>query len=400
MQMDKIYMRFLIFLSICCLPSSMLAQESQKARIYKNGEMVAEIAFDSIAINVRDTPTPPSTKGHTYVQVNNEVYCDGQKMTLRMPGSDEDYAVNRILYKDGSLYACRFHVEWTGGIYRYDVILWKDCEYLFSYELEEPFWTPTNFEIDGNDIYVYGMGTRELADGSMYSLAFLTKNGTSTSTYYETTLYGFYSNQGTQYKIYPYEYYPTDHSTNMKLQKTTVIRLDINDEPMELQGRDGSKMHYVTDTKLHDGTPYVSGYTITYTTPANICQGWIACSITQYMQPEGITNIHSFDIDREGNYWAFCTRSTENGGSEYSIIKNGVLQYDFPQFDIPENVLFSPENTKVSVAGNDIYVYGSMGGYDENGEYHLYGFLVKNGKAEWGPVMDKVINNIIYTSEE
>lgn len=118
------------------------------------------------------------------------------------------------------------------------------------------------------------------------------------------------------------------------------------------------------------------------------------------MQPEGITNIHSFDIDREGNYWAFCTQSTENGGSEYSIIKNGVLQYDFPQFDIPENVLFSPENTKVSVAGNDIYVYGSMGGYDENGEYHLYGFLVKNGKAEWGPVMDKVINNIIYTSEE
>lgn len=374
------------------------AQNYQKASIYRNGKVVETVEFDSMSVHVTEGPSLPIFAKDVYVQVNQDVYHNGEKMVFKTPDDDEPKGINLIKYLNGHFYAYQRETVWEGTKYHDVATIWKDGEFLLKYNPGKPFWMMPDFDIDGDDVYIYGQAMVSTYDGGIISYDFITKNGETIEYSREMNYKDIYVDNGTMYKYYNKIYPPSYHSVGSYYQTPWIACLEYDNNVYELASRDASRLQYISTTKFRNGIPYASGYfnklKDNSQTFDNIA--WFAKGASSCEEIPGVLRSYSFEVDEEGNYYVLASTPDEEGYIDgLCLVKNGAKLYDLTKIEVPDNYEMDYERANVFLVGEDIYISGYFHYNDENSDFHRAGFLLKNNQLVWGLENDMIINNII-----
>lgn len=372
------------------------ANDGQKVKIYRNGQVTYQLTMDSITVAETSGPVIPGKT--TYVVLydydeekksnSNKLFVNGVETQLKVPGSDYEYQICSVEEHNGDIYILGYRSFkddrgwWT---YNHEYVVWKNMEYLYS-SVDYNITTPLNesLMIDGKDIYISlsackpdDIGT--INEATAYRMYMKNQeNAVFVSRKFDI-------NNGELYEVNDVKRSGSYHSTNAWWEYVSVWRLTHNDEVTYLQNVDLSKTYSSEMIKVHKGKPYIVGSVKTmystgidpnpfeYSYTALIYNG-----VTTIEYPE-YHNVSRVAFDSHDNTYLLCVDIDR----KISILKNGTLQYKLAESEdwyYDSSTLNSPG---IFIENNDVYVLYRTILADNQGEHVSYGRLWKNGELIW-----------------
>ena len=130
------------------------ANDGQKVKIYRNGQVTYQLTMDSITVAETSGPVIPGKT--TYVvlydydeekkSISYKLFVNGVETQLKVPGCDSDYQICSVEEHNGDIYILgyrSFKDDRGWGTYNHEYVVWKNMEYQYS-TVDYNITTPLN----------------------------------------------------------------------------------------------------------------------------------------------------------------------------------------------------------------------------------------------------------------